>query len=98
MSQYLYKHWLEITRKMQSFDGNNKLLIAIVLLVCVQIAANFSIKDNLVVTTESGNLVGSVRVDRKGAKFFSFTSIPYAKSPVGELRFMVRIIQYKKDF
>lgn len=59
------------------------------LLVCVQIAASFSIKDNLVVTTETGNLVGSVRVDRKGAKFFSFTSIPYAESPVGDLRFMV---------
>lgn len=58
-------------------------------LVEVKNGFTLEFKDSIVATTEQGNVLGSVRVNRKGGKFYSFTSIPYAKPPVGDLRFMV---------
>lgn len=58
-------------------------------LVVVRNGFALEFKDSIVATTEQGNVLGGVRVNRKGGKFYSFTSIPYAKPPVGDLRFMV---------
>lgn len=41
------------------------------------------------VTTSQGTMKGKVLKSRDGREFFSFTSIPYAKPPVGERRFMI---------
>lgn len=54
-------------------------------------------KDNPIVTTEQGDVLGSVRINRKGGEFYSFMSIPYAKPPVGELRFMVSTVYNFSD-
>nr|XP_022906979.1 esterase B1-like [Onthophagus taurus] len=40
-----------------------------------------------IVTISDGNLRGSVLKDIDGKHFFSFQSIPFAKPPIGELRF-----------
>lgn len=42
-----------------------------------------------IVQVEEGKLRGKTRVDYKGGKFYSFQSIPYAKPPIGDLRFKV---------
>ncbi|CAG9863868.1 unnamed protein product [Phyllotreta striolata] len=43
--------------------------------------------DDLVVTLENGKVKGKISKDYHGGKFYSFSGIPYAKAPVGELRF-----------
>lgn len=57
---------------------------------------------SIVANTEQGNVLGNERVNRKGESFYSFTSIPYAKPPVGDLRFMVcktvGIVYFKYTF
>lgn len=70
-------------------SGMRGLLFGIIFLVVLENGFGFLFKDGIIATTEQGNVMGSVRVNRKGGKFYSFTAIPYAKPPVGELRFMV---------
>lgn len=41
------------------------------------------------VSISQGRLRGSVLQSRNGSKFYAFRSIPYAKPPIGELRFEV---------
>lgn len=59
--------------------------------------------DDPIVTVEQGQLKGRVAVDHYGGKYYSFQGIPYAKPPVGELRFKVcdvyflKIIERKKN-
>lgn len=65
------------------------LVFGVIFLVVLENASGFLFKDGIIATAEQGNVLGSVRVNRKGGKFYSFTSIPYAKPPVGDLRFMV---------
>lgn len=65
------------------------LVFVTLFLVVLKNGYGFLFKDGIIATTEQGNVLGSVRVNRKGGKFYSFTSIPYAKPPVGDLRFMV---------
>ncbi|KAI2474087.1 esterase B1-like [Diabrotica virgifera virgifera] len=43
--------------------------------------------EELVVTTEIGKLRGKAQKDYHGDKFYSFSGVPYAKPPIGELRF-----------
>ncbi|CAG9838419.1 unnamed protein product [Diabrotica balteata] len=43
--------------------------------------------EELVVTTEIGKLRGKALKDYHGDKFYSFSGVPYAKPPIGELRF-----------
>lgn len=43
-----------------------------------------------IVQIEEGKLKGKCSVDYKGRNFYSFHGIPYAKPPIGELRFKVR--------
>lgn len=42
-----------------------------------------------IVTIEEGQVKGTQTENYQGGKFFSFLGIPYAKPPVGELRFKV---------
>ena len=44
------------------------------------------------VTVDQGTLRGSVGTDLRGDSFFKFQGIPYAKPPLGELRFKVKVI------
>lgn len=45
-----------------------------------------------IISTSEGKLQGSVRTTTEGFKFNSYTGIPYAKPPIGNLRFRVNII------
>lgn len=52
---------------------------------------------SIVVKTTHGPVRGSIATSRKDLKFYSFKGIPYAKPPLGKLRFKVhyRNIFYK---
>ncbi|CAG9864091.1 unnamed protein product [Phyllotreta striolata] len=43
--------------------------------------------EEIVACTETGKVRGKQQKDYLGGKFFSFSGIPYAKAPIGELRF-----------
>lgn len=45
--------------------------------------------DTPVVTIKQGQLKGCIRTDIDGGRILTFLGIPYAKPPVGELRFKV---------
>lgn len=45
--------------------------------------------DTLIVHTNSGPVRGGRHNGTKGTTYYSFLAIPYAKAPVGELRFKV---------
>lgn len=45
--------------------------------------------DHPVVETTLGKVQGFTSTSRSGRQYFSFTGIPYASPPVGELRFQV---------
>lgn len=47
--------------------------------------------DEQIVKIPQGKLKGKMCVDAKGKNFYSFQGIPYAKPPIGELRFKVCI-------
>lgn len=42
-----------------------------------------------IVTVEQGQLQGKIVDDYFGGKYYSFQGIPYAKPPIGKLRFKV---------
>lgn len=42
-----------------------------------------------VIDTKSGKVQGAISVSRGGRRFFEYLGIPYAKPPVGDLRFEV---------
>lgn len=46
-------------------------------------------KDEPIVVTSLGSILGSVKTTRKGFDFYAFRGIPYAEPPIGELRFKV---------
>lgn len=54
--------------------------------------------DECLVQTTYGPVHGAKRTSFLGAKFFSFQSIPYAKPPIGELRFKVSKNHVYDDF
>lgn len=48
---------------------------------------------NPIVRTSLGRVEGTKKLSRAGREFFAFYGVPYAKPPVGELRFTVRILK-----
>lgn len=47
--------------------------------------------DAVEVTINQGKLAGTILQSRNATKFYAFFGIPYAKPPIGELRFQVSI-------
>lgn len=45
--------------------------------------------EEVIVSVVQGKLKGKISTDYAGNKFYSFQGIPYAKPPVGNLRFKV---------
>jgi carboxylesterase type B len=43
-----------------------------------------------IVSVEQGKLKGKISTNIRHGKFYSFQGIPYAKPPIGELRFKVK--------
>lgn len=71
-----------------------KVVDAIVLLLMILVAFVDHIKtselveeERITLTTEDGRISGFKEYSTKGLEFFTFHAIPYAKPPVGELRF-----------
>lgn len=48
--------------------------------------------DSLTITIAQGTLLGGKSKSRNGTEYRSFLGIPYAKPPVGQLRFQVGLI------
>ena len=46
-------------------------------------------KDAVEVTIEQGTLRGSIFLSRNNTEYYGFLGIPFAKPPVGDLRFKV---------
>lgn len=57
---------------------------------------NYAVGENesTTITIQQGTLTGKIQQSRNGSKYFAFLSIPYAKPPVGELRFKVKRKNY----
>jgi len=51
-----------------------------------------------IVSTDYGKLAGYKSQSRDGRDFFGFVGIPYAKAPVGNLRFQVSKLAVNKFF
>ncbi|PSN42538.1 hypothetical protein C0J52_03840 [Blattella germanica] len=60
------------------------LTIWLLLFLCTSV---YGQNDPLEVTIQQGKLKGFRLLSRKGKEFFGFQRIPYAKSPIGDLRF-----------
>lgn len=60
---------------------------AVVIALMVAVAAS---SERVVVNTGDGKISGVKLKSIKGRNFYSFQSIPYARPPVGDLRFRVR--------
>lgn len=51
-----------------------------------------------IVSVEQGQLQGRIVSGAAGKSFYSFQGIPYAKAPLGSLRFQVRIYLLEQLF
>ncbi|CAH0557020.1 unnamed protein product [Brassicogethes aeneus] len=61
--------------------------VMLVILATCNVGYAGVLQEDPIVETEYGNVRGSIKESRNGRNFFSFTGIPYAKPPIGELRF-----------
>lgn len=60
------------------------------LIICLVFYLRFSFTmGDLQVTLLQGSLRGKEQINEKGNVFYSYSGIPYAKPPVGDLRFKV---------
>lgn len=57
----------------------------------------FSDTASPIVTIKTGKLKGRTAVDENGSTYLSFQGIPYAKPPLGSLRFKVNIYRKNKE-
>jgi hypothetical protein len=58
-------------------------------LLCLLNMCNLSERSPLVTIPELGQVRGSKMVSSSGRNFYAFRGIPYAKPPIGDLRFRV---------
>lgn len=49
---------------------------------------------DIIVEVQQGKIKGTTGNDYYGGDFYKFMGIPYAKAPVGELRFKVSVILF----
>lgn len=49
---------------------------------------------DILVEVEQGKLQGTTGQDYYGGKFFKFLGVPYAKAPIGDLRFKVNTFDF----
>uniref|UniRef100_A0A0P4WCJ5 Carboxylic ester hydrolase n=1 Tax=Scylla olivacea TaxID=85551 RepID=A0A0P4WCJ5_SCYOL len=73
------------TKNSSEMGHLNVVVVVAMLTGCVM--ASQSVGDQLVVSTEDGKISGFREYSTKGRAFYSFQGIPYAKPPVGQLRF-----------
>lgn len=71
--------------------------IAILLLLNVTLIFGGE-EENVSVRVDQGLLKGKTMVSRIGRKYYGFFKVPYAKPPLGELRFKVRDRQLEITF
>lgn len=80
---------------------NTSVLDVVLVLACLIIVlATCDTKDSLEVETRQGVLKGKQWKTCKGRIFVGFTGIPFAKPPIGDLRFKVSIcslLEFKKS-
>lgn len=48
---------------------------------------NYGINPSPIVNTEYGKIQGSIGISRDGRTYYQYFAIPYAKAPIGTLRF-----------
>ena len=60
------------------------------LLFCLILAVESTYSQSVVIQTTNGQIRGAEKTTRLGRKHYAFLGIPYAKPPVGDLRFEVQ--------
>lgn len=73
---------------------NKELLHLVSLHGLVHISDNQETMTEPVVQIQQGKLKGRIAQDYKGNNYYSFQGIPYAKPPIGELRFKVSTLYF----
>lgn len=72
--------------------------VSLILLCCVNADINSeSIQDNPIVRLRLGTIRGNTMTTRLGKTIYAFRGIPYAKPPVGLLRFKVKQFTFILD-
>ena len=75
-----------------SKEQQRKIWSALILVVLgVYVHLILTNEDGPVVEISEGKLQGKIATSRDGREYFQFLSIPYAKPPLGPLRFEVRV-------
>lgn len=69
------------------------LAVTLLIVICLNFFYTFA---SPIVTVENGVLEGTTMQSRNGREFFAFQGIPYAKPPLGNLRFQVRQLFFSK--
>lgn len=62
---------------------------ALTLYSAAQVILSVTAEDGKIADTAYGPVAGKAQFSRDGTKYYAFYSIPFAKPPVGELRFQV---------
>lgn len=63
------------------------LVSALVLILLINSSSAYEENDGMIVTINDGKILGRHMLSQSGRTIRAFTGIPYAKPPVGELRF-----------
>ncbi|CAG9768025.1 unnamed protein product [Ceutorhynchus assimilis] len=63
------------------------IILVIILLACALLYTRNSTDNNLLVSLPNGQVRGAIYVTKTGKTYYGFRGIPYAKPPVGDLRY-----------
>lgn len=70
-------------------------MLRVFLCITLFILADHANANDVEISITQGTLTGKYEKTWKGRTFSAFTGIPYAKPPVGDLRFKARILLFK---